>query len=49
MTPAKWAILMLYSPFGTLLSFSRIILTAVVCLAATLSEQYLPWTLSDKA
>jgi len=48
MTPLNWAALVLYAPFGTLISVTRIILTALVCLSASLSEKYLPWTISDR-
>jgi len=48
MTPLKWFILITYAPFGTLIALTRIVVTAIVCLLATLSEQYLPWTISDR-
>lgn len=48
MSPLKWAALIAYAPFGTVIAFVRIILTVILCTFAILSKKYLPWTISDR-
>jgi len=42
MTPLNWVVLILWTPFGTVLSILRILLTALLCLYANLAERYFP-------
>jgi len=44
----EWIIFLVYLPFGTILSFVRVLLTAILCLYASFSEKYLPWKMSDR-
>lgn len=48
MSSLDWIILILYTPIGCILAFVRVLLTAVLCLYATISEKYLPWKISDR-
>ena len=48
MTPLQWVVLILYAPFGTVIAFVRIILTAILCTFAIVSKKFLPWTISDR-
>ena len=42
MTPLKWTLLILWAPFGTVLSILRILLTVIVCSYAVISEKFFP-------
>lgn len=44
----EWVIFLIYFPFGVVLSFVRVLLTALLCLYANFSEKFLPWKMSDR-
>jgi len=49
MSPLDWVLLVLWTPFGTVLALVRVILTALVCLYAVVSEKvFKPVSPSDK-
>jgi len=44
----QWVSLLVYTPVGVCIAFSRVFLTAMLCLYANVSEKYLPWKMSDR-
>jgi len=48
MTMMQWVALLVYTPFGVVIALARVLIVALICFFATISEKFLPWTISDK-